>query len=54
MMTYSVGLIGCGRIGYLNDIGQDKGTYSYFQSIKRHKKFKLVAIVDKKKVFDQK
>ena len=48
-MTYSVGLIGCGRIGYLNDIGQDKGTYSYFQSIKRHKKFKLVAIVDKKK-----
>ena len=48
-MTYSVGLIGCGRIGYLNDIGHDKGTYSYFQSIKRHKKFKLVAIADKKK-----
>ena len=48
-MTYSVGLIGCGRIGYLNDKNLNKGTYSYFQSIRKHKKFKLVAVVDIKK-----
>lgn len=49
MMTYSVGLIGCGKIGYLNDKNLNKGTYSYFQSIRKHKKFKLVAVVDIKK-----
>jgi len=49
MMTYSVGLIGCGRIGYLNDRNLNKGTYSYFHSIRNHKKFRLVAVVDIKK-----
>ena len=49
MMTYSVGLIGCGRIGYLNDRNLKKGAYSYFHSIRNHKKFRLVAVVDIKK-----
>ena len=47
-MTYSVALIGCGRIGYLNDKNRKKGTYSYLQSIINHKNFKLIAVVDKK------
>ena len=46
-MKINVALIGCGRIGFLNDFKKNLlGTYSHFKTITSDKTFNLVAVCD--------
>ncbi len=46
-MKINVAIIGCGRIGFLNDFKKNlPGTYSHFKTITSDKSFNLVAVCD--------
>ncbi len=47
MNKINVAIIGCGRIGFLNDFQKNiSGTYSHFKAIQSDKAFDLVAVCD--------